>query len=291
MNIKNILGLALIGILSTSQANAISTLSQFGAIATISNSVCAGDFCGDDSDALSFLFNLSVDPVNGGVTIPSASAATGGSWPTPPPDSAQANAAVSGGLSVPLLTAGAASSSNSWIAGQALVVQGYDYTGSGTVSAPETLLLDWDLSGTIVNPDNDSLTGLTVFVGFFESDGLLFPTITNPFELFGTLAGLAIAQDDVDNVQDFTSDGAVSEMGTLSIDVADGAQFYLIMGLMASAGGTDAMAESLSTLTASFSGNPSLAASINSVPIPAAVWLFAPALLGLFGLSRCKNVS
>ena len=63
---KKMAGLALFGILSTGQAYATATLTEWGAIATISKSICGTEYCGDDSDILNFIANLSVDPVNGG---------------------------------------------------------------------------------------------------------------------------------------------------------------------------------------------------------------------------------
>jgi len=98
-------------------------------------------------------------------------------------------------------------------------------------------------------------------------------------------------QDPANNFLEYTSDGEVSDQGALSIDVNTGDQFYLAMGLMAGAGGIESMAESLSTLEASFVGAPSLAPSINAVPLPPAFFLFGSALLGMVGIARRKKAA
>ncbi len=275
MTIRGIIGLALLGMLSTSHTNAATTLTEWGAVATISNATCMGDFCVP-------IGSPSVGPSAGGAGVASASIATG-NWPTP--SSALASGTVAGNLSVPLLTAGAASVTDSWIAGQALVMQGYDYTGTGS----ETLHLDWGITGNIVNTDSDPVTGLVVFVGFFGSDTLLFPDVSDPVNTIGLLAALA-HEDPANNFLEFTQHGSVSHQGTLTIDVDNGSQFYLAMGLMAAAGGGGAMAESLSTLTASFNGNPSLVPAITAVPIPPALVMLLSALGAVF-VSRARPAS
>lgn len=272
------IGLGLATLLTIGSAHAVSTLTQWGAVASVASSTCADDSCIPDFD---FISNLSVGAVDGGVNEGSAGTATG-SWPDP--GSAQADGVVAGGLAVPRLTAGATSAANAWLAGQALVIQGYEYTGTG----PDTIELDWQLTGQVTNPDDDAATGLSVFVGFFNLGDLAFPDIGSPMDAFTLLAGLAMASP-ADNVLEFTTSGAVAHEAALGIDVSDGDQFYLAMGLMAAAGGAGARAESLSTLTAAFRDAPALAPAIAAVPLPAAAWPLATALLGLVTLGRRRR--
>lgn len=268
------------GLMSGARA-AVATLDDWGALTTISSAQCATDFCGAVTDMLGFVGSLTVSPVDGGVGMSSASTATG-SYPAP--GGAQAEANVSTGLAVPVLRAAAAGSANAWFGAQALVAQGYTYTGTG----PQTLSLDWTLDGDIVNPDGDSITGFVVFVGFFEVNSLSFPDVSQPLQAYSLLSELAIASPD-DNFREFTASGAVLAGDTLSIDVDTGAQFYLVMGLMAGAGGAGANAESLSTLSAAFQGNLALSPTITAVPLPAAGWLLLAGLAPLAARKRRRR--
>lgn len=278
---KSNLALGLAALLAMGSAHAAATLSEWGAVASRTSSTCASDFCGADTDG-GFLLDLSVDAISGGAGEASAGTATG-TWPAP--GSAQADGVVAGGLAVPLLTAGATSTADAWLAAQALVIQGYGYTGT----VAETIELDWQLTGNVTNPDDDAVTGLSVFVGFFSVGDLGFPDVgSSPMDAFNLLAGLALA-DPENNFLEFTTPGDVVHGSTLSIDVNDGDQFYLAMGLMAAAGGAGAQAESLSTLTAAFRDTPALTPAIAAVPLPAPAWLFAPAVLGLGALARRRR--
>lgn len=264
--------------MTTGAQAAVATLDDWGALATISTATCASDFCGDAADFLGFVGSLAVAPIGGGVGETSATASAGA---YPAPGSAHAEANVSGGLAVPLLRAAATGSANAWIGAQALVAQGYTYTGDG----PQTLSLDWTLDGDIVNPDGDPITGFVVFVGFFEVNSLSFPDVSQPLQAYTLLTSLALASPD-DNFREFTADGAVLAGDTLSIDVDTGEQFYLVMGLMTGAGGAGANAESLSTLSAAFQGTPALSPTITAVPLPAAGWLLLAGLAPLAARTR-----
>ncbi|MCP5143964.1 MAG: VPLPA-CTERM sorting domain-containing protein [Gammaproteobacteria bacterium] len=255
------------------------TLTEYGTLATVSSFNCDSDVCGE---SLFELLTLVVDPIDGGVQQTEASVASG-TWGDP--GSVLASAAVAGGLAVPQLKAGAFGDASTWYAGQSLAIQAYEYTGAG-----ETLSLDWNLTGNVTNPDGDTVTGLVILAGFFTSDQLTqFPALTGTFTDADLLFDLALASPD-DNFLEFTTPGAVNETGTISIDVVTGDQIYLVMGLMAGAGGTGAAAESLNTLTASFNGTPALTPAITAVPVPAAVWLFGSAFGGLV-VSRRRRQS
>jgi len=269
--------------------NAASTLTEWGTLATASAYACTSDFCGADTvpEILSLATTLSVDASDGGDNVSSAAVSLGGAYPTP--GFASGVATVAGGLGVPVLKAGAASDTNGWVAGQALAVQAYEYTGSG-----ETLSLTWNLTGSVNNPDADSLTGLVVFAGFFSQAELpAFPQVdpTNPGSTAFLLASLALVSPD-DNFLEFTATNAnTAESGTISIDVTNGEEFYLAMGLMAGAGGANATAESLSTLVAEFDGVPPLTPAFTSVPVPGAAWLLGGALIGLLRVRTRTGVT
>lgn len=264
--------LAASALLATGPVHADAVLDQFGTLATVASFTCVTQGCDTSSDALSALFTTAVDASNGGIGQSSASTMVGGGWPNA--GGASGSATVTGGLAVPVLRAGAASKSLQWLGGQALAVQSYTYTGAG-----ETLTLAWHLTGTIDNPDGDGSTGLVMFAGFFDAATLgAFPDVSNPVGAATLLASLATASTN-DEFQEFTADGVVNASSTLSLSVTQGQQFYLVMGLMAAAGGADAGAESLSTFTAQFRGSPNLQpALLRSVPLPATAAL---ALLGL----------
>lgn len=272
----------ILGLLVTSTTQATTTLTNWGTLATISEYTCTSDFCGADTVAEALaLLGLTVGPIDGAAGNTSATVSSG-SWPSP--GSASGTATVASGLGIPILKAGAASPANTWLGGQALAIQAYEYTGPD----PTLITLNWNLTGSILNPDGDPLTGLVVFAGFFTDAQLpTFPDVSIPLNAFTLLVDLALASP-ADNFNEYTTQNAsVNESGTIDIQVANGDDFYLIMGLMAGAGGSDALAESLSTLTAEFAGQPALSPAF-TVPLPAAAWLFGSALLGLAGIRRSR---
>jgi hypothetical protein len=278
--------LCLTGLLAaclTPATQAATALTEFGALATVSSFSCPSDSCGGDTvaDALLLGSTLQVGPTDGGAGANSANVAIA---PTDQSGGVQASATVSPGFAVPVLKAGALGTANAWRGGQALVSQGYTYAGTG----PEMLSLNWQLDGTILNPDADPVTGLVVFVGFFEATSLVFPDVSTPLNAFTLLASLALASP-ADNFLEFTASGAVQDAGTVSIEVNDGAQFYLVMGLMAGAGGAGSSALSLSTLTAEFAGLPAITPSLTAVPVPAAAWMLLSGLLPLAAVARRRG--
>lgn len=267
-------------LLSSNPAAAVAVaLDQAGTLATVASYACApaSQTCDTPADMLSALLTTTVHASDGGIGQATATASHGAGYPTP--GSATGTAAVTGGLAVPILKAGAASLSSQWLGGQSLAIQAYTYNGPG-----ETLALGWNLTGSITNPDADSVTGLVVFAGFFDAATLgAFPDVSSPLTAVTLLATLATSSPD-DEFRQFTTDGAVSESGSISLAVTPGQQFYLVMGLMAAAGGDAAAAESLSTLTAAFRGQPSLVPTLDNdgtVPLPAtaALALLALALM------------
>lgn len=263
----------------TAAEAATPSLDQWGTLASISSYACVDQACDPEASpaaTLLFLNSLAVAPIDGGVGQTAAAAATAVTWPEP--GSASSTATAAGGFGVPVLKAGASAGAGQWLAGQALAVQGYTYTGAG-----ETLSLTWNLTGNVTNPDGDAVTGLVIYAGFFTSTELpTFPDVGDP----GALALLFVSDalnDPADNVVSVTTSGGVNRSGTISLDVTPGQVFYLAMGLMAGAGGSGALAESLSTFDGDFVGAPALTPAFvtTPVPLPPAAWLLAGALGGL----------
>ena len=270
--------LGVLALATSAGAQAAVTLTEWGSLATLSTFTCANERCNPLDDFLGFTNTLTVNPIDGGVGQTSANVSVG-SWPTP--GSASGSATVSSGFGIPILKAGATGESNTWHGGQALAIQAYAYSGAG-----ETVSLNWDLTGNITNPDGDGVTGLVVLASFVAANALpAFPDVTQPLSAYTLLESLA-TPGPTTNLLEFTADGAVHETGTIQIDVANGEQFYLVMGLMAGAGGSGAIAESLSTFDASFVGSPALSPAFAAVPLPAAVWMFGSALFGIISARR-----
>ena len=292
MKLATKLAFAVLSILLTGPGHAAVTLTEWGTLASVSSYTCAGDDCGADPLDLGLLFDtLSVDAVDGADGQTSATAAIGGAYPTP--GSASGTATVSSGLGLPILKAGGASLANSWIGGQAVAIQAYEYTGPG-----EIISLDWTLTGSINNPDADPNTGLVVFAGLFTAAELsVFLVIdeTDPTTTFSTaflLSSLALISP-LDNFQEFNTtiggggpDPTIIGTGTVSLDVVTGEEFYLAMGLMAGAGGVNATSQSLSTLVGAFDQPYAVEPAFAAVPVPGAVWLLGSAVIGLVGVHR-----
>ncbi|MSR13311.1 MAG: hypothetical protein EXR86_01870 [Gammaproteobacteria bacterium] len=225
--------LVALSLLFGSNAMSATSLTNWGTLATISQYTCISDFCGADSpgEIAALLNMLAVGPTDGAAGQTSANVSSG-SWPTP--GSASGTATVSTGLGIPILKAGATSPANTRLGGQALAIQAYEYTGQDL----SLITLNWHLTGSISNPDADPLTGLVVFAGFFNAAQLpTFPDVATPINAYTLLAGLALASP-ADNFREFTIQNAsANESGTIAIQVANGDAFYLIMGLLAGAGG------------------------------------------------------
>lgn len=255
----------------SSPALAASTPLNHGTLASVTTYPCASDACGF-ADALTYLLNTPVVAASDGGAGQNSAAVAMGTWPTSGSASGQVDLAA--GLAVPVLKAGATGAANAWWSGQALGIQSYIYNGAG-----ETLSLSWNLTGSVLNPDGDSSTGLAVYAAFIPAGQIAaFPDVSDPLGVAALLAGLADSEP-TDDVKSFTAtDAQVAEAGTISLVVSEGEQFYLLMGLLAGAGGQGAQAESLSTLVAGFDNlrgglTPLLLPASNGVPLPGTLWL------------------
>ncbi len=193
--------LAATALSSAATVSAAEVLTQFGTAASIASFSCATQACDPRDDPFLFAGSLSLAALAGGVGQGSASVATG-TWPDP--GSASGSVTVASALAVPLLKAGAAaprSATGSWLAGQPLPIQGYTYTGLG-----ETLSLNWDLTGSVANPDDVSATGLVMFAGFLSASELsVFPDLSNPPTAISLLVSLS-----ADPGVSFASSGATA---------------------------------------------------------------------------------
>lgn len=185
-------------------------------------------------------------------------------------------------LSVPVLKAEAITSGTNnldgWISGMAFAIQGYQYTGGSAT----TINLSANLTGSIQNPGVHGSTALSVGIWLASVDpNVMFPN--PPPSTVGELALFAAQLPVVDFwIAEASATGAVS-LGTggdpVSITVNPGEEFYLIAALAAGATDNDQFADAFSTLTMNFD-NQNLAPS-GVVPLPAALWLIAPALLAV----------
>ncbi len=243
-------------------ATAQVVLDQWGTYATTVYADCA-DFCDPNTD-LSLLLSLTFGPTNSGAELESVDSTISNAR-----GDAFAEASVQAPLN-PQVRVNAVSLAGGWVDGTATAVQGFTYLGL----VADTIDVNVQLTGTIGNPDADPGTGLAAQVSYLGNANVAAVVFEN------ALQGL-IAPDGA--VQLETSiDGAVNMVEVLSVPVSPGDQFYLIASSAATAGGADAFAESLGTLSVSFDASDAanLEAANQAAAVPAlnAMWL---ALLGL----------
>lgn len=244
----------------TSAAFGQVSLDQWGTYATTAYSDCA-EFC-DPLNDLGWILGFTFGPTNSGITddlIDSSLDNTRGV--------AFAEASVQGGLG-PSVRVNADSLPGGFMDGTGTAVQGYTYLGA----VPDTIEVNAQLTGTIGNPDADPATGLAAqvsYVGNAQVAGFVFES-----------AVLGVGSPDGAVGLEQTADGAVNLVDVLSIPVAPGDQFYLVVSSAATAAGTDAFAESLGTLSISFDANDAANLQAASAPALAPGLTWAP-LLGL----------
>lgn len=209
------------------------TLDQWGTYATTVSSDCA-DYCEPDTD-FSWFLGLTFEVTNSGelatIIDATSSVARGNAF---------AEASVQGGLG-PAVRVNAESAAGSWMDGTGTAVQGYTYVGL----VADTIDVNATLTGTIGNPDSDPATGLAAQVGYVGDANVATMVFAN------AVGGLYAPDGSVE--LETTTDGAVNLSDVLSIPVSPGDQFYLVVSSAATAGGLNAFAESLGTLTVSFS--------------------------------------
>lgn len=203
--------------------------------------------------------------------------------------SASASAALSGGLSTPVLKA--KSAANAILKGafsSAFALQGYTYNGPG-----ETLTLNINLNGVINDPEMDaSDTNVSLDVVLYQTNPFIFFTSHRP-TLEAEAGAKPLKQPNNSEASlrlqlDWTNPTSAS--GSISLNVATGDEFYLyaLLGANSKSGTNSTSADAFNTGTMSFLGNPNLVAA-GVVPVPAAMWLFGSGLIGLVGIARRKN--
>ena len=236
------------------------------------------------ADCPSFCTNFTFGPSLGGPGITT----TGISEITGFRGHARASASLTGELSSPLLKAEAFANPNSHGAfATAFAVQAYTYAGPG-----ETIVIDVMLDGLVNDPENDSSdTSAYMEVVLYRPENFLFISDRGTLEL--EAGAMPYLQPDL-------SPAAVSlrldhlnpiaDSGQISVDASNGDEFYLWSFLRAdaTAGLSATSADAFNTGTISFSGDPALIATA-PVPIPATIWLFGGALLGLTRYLAARN--
>ncbi len=186
------------------------------------------------------------------------------------------------GISTPHLTGQAVGGANGIARATAWGLEGYTYTGSGSTSVD----LNISLSGTLSNPSGSAFTKIASTVHIIDAAEWEFnlSETTAPFGYFGE--GLFPIES---STLSLTDTGSITD--TISLTLNSGDSFYIWASLSVGAG-KNGTAESLNSLSMSFSNNSGLvAASVGAVPVPAAVWLFGSGLLGLTGVARYKRAN
>ncbi len=186
-----------------------------------------------------------------------------------------------GSAFTPLLRASATSPLGASTQGFALTtaVQGYTFTGATTTS----FSLFVELHGTTNEPDFSSDARI-------RSDLAVYILPDAPFVThFGTLifeyVALTPGAELLANESLFLSAGLGTDLAstTLNFSLDPGDEIYVFANLSARAsrGGS---ADATNTLSMTFNDASLLQATV--VPVPAAVWLFGSALIGLLGIRR-----
>jgi hypothetical protein len=229
-------------------------LDQWGTNTVVASSDCA-DFCDPDVD-LSWLLGLSIEPAIGGATIDISDSTLDNSK-----GNAFSEASVLAVLA-PVIRVDANSLAGGWVDGTGTAVQGYTYVGV----AADTIDVSVQLTGTIGNPDGDPSTGLAAQVSYVGDANVASLVFEN------AVLGLVIPDGAVQLEQ--TADGVVSQADVLSIPVSPGDQFYLVASSAATAGGPNAFAESLGTLSIQFDAGDAANLEVAGAPpaVPSLAW-------------------
>ena len=162
-------------------------------------------------------------------------------------------------------------------------VQGYTYSGPA-----KTITLDLSLSATIDDGSEGEAEAFARIAVIFTDQLDFFTDFgTAVFEAAPSGSVREISQSDL-RITSSTS----GNMHSLSFDVLEGDEFLIWAGLQARAwrGGE---ADAFSTLTMMFDDPTGLTAAamptVSAVPLPAGIWLFGTALIGLVGFSRRRK--
>jgi hypothetical protein len=157
-------------------------------------------------------------------------------------------------------------------------IQGYTYNGADT-----TITLDFNLHGSVgSNPSGYERNVLSTDIAVLT--GSLFGWTQD----FGTLLYESFGTTLVETKSVFISSGLDQNVSdSITFDVTDGLEFYVVAFMSASS--ANGFADASSTLSLQFQNDTGLsAAAVSAVPVPATVWLFGSGLIGLMGVARRK---
>jgi len=196
---------------------------------------------------------------------------------------ARASASLASAGYLPTLRVETSAANNRGGFAEAFAVQGFTYDGTD----PFTFNLNYDFHGSVgANPTgsisrNELRADVAVLIG-------------NDLEFYPDWATLvyevAYNLDNAGTDSLFISSGIdVNTSGSISFDLNAGDDFYIVSSVGARS--VDGFADSFNTFTMNFDDDTGLtAATVNAVPVPAAVWLFSSGLIGLVGVARRKFV-
>jgi len=182
---------------------------------------------------------------------------------------------------LPILHASASSSVGKGADGDAFAVQGYSYSG-----ADRSVTLNYNLHGLVGdNPDGYVFNQLEASIAVITGSEMeWFPDFgTLVFEIAKFTPGLDVLDTGSASISDALSQ---NEGGSITFDLTDGMDFYVVASLSATS--RNGFADASNTLSLQFNDDSGLQAS--TVPVPAAIWLFGSGILGLIHIGRRKNV-
>lgn len=253
----------MVGISTSTQASIVGGYGVQASSGTASNcpSYCSGDSQGE---------------TNGDEFITSATASDNSYG------SASASAVYTGSSTyLPTLKVSASSGLGKGASANAFGVQGYNYSGSGS-----SITLDFNLHGSV----GDNASGYTSSYAS-ASIAVIASSSLEWYPAFGTLvheiATLTPGNEVVGNKSISINNGLdQNSSGSITFDVFDGMDFYVVASMNASA--KNGFADASHTFTMEFENDSGLTASaqVSAVPVPAAVWLFGSGLVGLVSMSR-----
>ncbi len=228
------------------------------------------------ADCPSFCTNFNFGPQGGGQGIVSGSSSVSEFRGI-----ADAEASLTGGLSVPVLRAiGNANPSQKGAFGSAFGSQGYTYNGPST-----TLILDATLTASLVDPGSTSFGAVRATVAVFEvSNYEFFSDLgTLIFELGATPVQQIDGLGDALMKFDLFDTGSIEETQSVSFEASDGDQFYIwaLLDANAVSSSTAGVADAFNTLGMSFEDSTGLTPASVTVPEPTSLILTA---LGLSSL-------
>lgn len=194
--------------------------------------------------------------------------------------SGESQASLSGSTYLPTLRVRADASAGKGGFANAFGVQGFTYSGASST----TLTLNFNLHGSV----GDGVSGY-VYNTLRTDVAVVYGSSLEWYPHFATLIYEIIPGNNMDLVDAqslFISNGTdVNTSSSITFDLDPGTDFFVIASMEAAS--KNGFADAWNTLTMSFDNDTGLAAaSVSSVPIPAAVWLLGSGLLGLLGIAR-----